>query len=140
MNFIRTLSRRISSFYLTPRREINQLTQNLDPKPAPQNAPAEIKKPGTWISYGFDDESEAEDRHRMHQTLFVTISLMVMGCGYILTYLPDFKDNEWAFREGHLELRRREKLGLPLIDPNFIDPSKFTLPTDEELKDREIII
>lgn len=140
MSFIRTLPRRISSFFFTPRREINQLAQNLDPKPAPPGAPSEIKKPGTWISYGFYEDDEYMDKHAMHQTLFVTISLMIMGAGYIFTYLPDFKDLQWAEREGYLELRRREKLGLPLIDPNFIDPSKFTLPTDEELKDREIII
>lgn len=47
---------------------------------------------------------------------------------------------EWAQREAYLELARREAAGLPLVDPNLIDPSKIELPTDEELGDTEIII
>jgi len=39
-----------------------------------------------------------------------------------------------------LELERREKLGLPQIDENLIDPSKIHLPSDEELEDFEIIV
>ncbi|GLV35981.1 NP15.6 [Carabus blaptoides fortunei] len=30
---------------------------------------------------------------------------------------------DWAQREAFLELRRREKAGLPLVDANLIDPS-----------------
>jgi len=39
-----------------------------------------------------------------------------------------------------MEIARREQLGLPLIDANFIDPSKIDLPSDEELGDFEIIV
>ena len=49
-------------------------------------------------------------------------------------------DRAWEKREALLEIARREKLGLPLIDPNFVDPSKIHLPTDEELGDFDIII
>lgn len=50
------------------------------------------------------------------------------------------RDHAWAQREAYLELERREKAGLPLIDPNMIDPAKIPLPSDEELADFEIII
>jgi len=47
---------------------------------------------------------------------------------------------QWEKREAFLELDRREKLGLPLIDANFVDPSKIHLPSDEELGDFDIIV
>jgi len=48
----------------------------------------------------------------------------------------------WRQREAYLELARREKLGLPLIDPNLVDPVKMKafLPSDEELGNKKIII
>lgn len=93
-----------------------------------------------WISYGFNEESEVEDRHALHQTMFVTITIvMVLGCT-VMAYLPDVRGKDWAQREAYLQIRYREENGLPLIDPNMIDPSKIILPTDEELGDTEIII
>jgi len=50
------------------------------------------------------------------------------------------RDRSWEKREALLEIARREKLGLPLIDANFVDPSKINLPSDEELGDFEIIV
>lgn len=47
---------------------------------------------------------------------------------------------DWAHREAYLQLREREAKGLPLVDPNYVDPSKIELPSDEELKDKAIII
>ena len=47
---------------------------------------------------------------------------------------------DWAQREAFLELRRREALGLPAIDPDLIPLDKIELPDDEELGNREIII
>ncbi|VDP11027.1 unnamed protein product [Soboliphyme baturini] len=49
---------------------------------------------------------------------------------------------EWAFREAYMEMERREKLGLPYISKDLIDPEKvkLVLPTDEELGDFEIIV
>lgn len=48
--------------------------------------------------------------------------------------------NDWYQREAFLELRRREAAGLPLIDGNLVEPSKITLPSDEELGNTEIVI
>lgn len=46
----------------------------------------------------------------------------------------------WGTREAFLELERREREGLPLVNPNYIDPSQMELPSDEELGDTEIIV
>jgi len=93
-----------------------------------------------WVSYGFSEEDEAEDRHALHQTMFVCVTIVfVLGCT-VLAYLPDVRDKDWAQREAYLRLRYREEHGLPPIDPNYIDPSKIILPTDEELGNAEIII
>jgi len=48
--------------------------------------------------------------------------------------------SDWTQREAFLELRRREAAGLPLIDCNYIEASKITLPSDEELGSTEVII
>jgi NADH dehydrogenase (ubiquinone) 1 beta subcomplex subunit 11 len=37
-------------------------------------------------------------------------------------------------------LREREEKGILPISPDLIDPSKFELPSDEELGDTELII
>lgn len=93
-----------------------------------------------WVSYGFSSKDEAEDRHALHQTMFVTVTIvMVLGIT-VMAYLPDVRGKDWAQREAYLQLRYREEHGLPLIDANLIDPSKIILPTDEELGDTEIII
>jgi NADH dehydrogenase (ubiquinone) 1 beta subcomplex subunit 11 len=49
---------------------------------------------------------------------------------------------EWAIREAHLEMERRERAGLPLISKDFIDPKRVakTLPSEEELRDFDILI
>ena len=45
-------------------------------------------------------------------------------------------------REAHLEIARRQKAGLPLISKDLIDPQRaaLSLPSDEELRDFEILI
>ena len=43
-------------------------------------------------------------------------------------------------REAHLELDRRQRLGLPLIDPDYVPPDQIELPPDESLEDEDIIV
>ena len=45
-----------------------------------------------------------------------------------------FRRRDWSQREAYLEIARREALGLPLIDPDYIPPEKMLLPSDEELE------
>lgn len=98
----------------------------------------EIKN--AWGSYGFDHENKEADRQAMHITFFTCISVVLVFGTLIIAYAPDPLLKDWAQREAYLQLRYREENGLPLIDPNLIDPSKFTLPSEEEIVDVEIII
>uniref|UniRef100_A0A8D8PLG8 NADH dehydrogenase [ubiquinone] 1 beta subcomplex subunit 11, mitochondrial n=1 Tax=Cacopsylla melanoneura TaxID=428564 RepID=A0A8D8PLG8_9HEMI len=93
-----------------------------------------------WQSYGFDSKDELNDLNVMHSHGFFFISIGLCVSIFILAYRPDIHLHDWAEREAFLELRRREKLGLPLIDPNYVDPATIVLPTDEELGDTPIII
>ncbi|KFM65931.1 NADH dehydrogenase [ubiquinone] 1 beta subcomplex subunit 11, mitochondrial, partial [Stegodyphus mimosarum] len=101
---------------------------------------AETKNPKSWISYGFDENDYEEDRFQSNYLYFLLISVLICGGTFLLAYAPDFQDKDWIAREARLELHRRETLGLPLVDKNYIDPEKIVLPTDEELGDTEIII
>ncbi|XP_056638604.1 NADH dehydrogenase [ubiquinone] 1 beta subcomplex subunit 11, mitochondrial [Diorhabda carinulata] len=93
-----------------------------------------------WISYGYDCTSKEADRNAMHSIFFVSVTLCLVVGGFFWSYIPDYTLRDWSQREAYLELRRREEQGLPLIDPNFIDVNKITLPSDEELEGVEIII
>jgi len=93
-----------------------------------------------WVSYGFSEENEEEDRHTLHVTMFVLVTIVFVFGFTVMAYLPDVRGRDWAQREAYLQLRYREEHGLPLIDRNLIDPSKIILPSDEELGDTEIII
>ncbi|KAI5697054.1 hypothetical protein M8J75_004354 [Diaphorina citri] len=93
-----------------------------------------------WQSYGFSEESELEDLNEMHHHGFLLISLGLCLSIFILAYRPEVNLEDWSHREAFLELRRRERDGLPLISPHYADPATIVLPTDEELGDTEIII
>jgi len=69
----------------------------------------------------------------------IGIGIMMMMMKKVCRVCLD-RDRSWEKREALLEIARREKLGLPLIDANFVDPSKINLPSDEELGDFEIIV
>uniref|UniRef100_A0A674IZP2 NADH dehydrogenase [ubiquinone] 1 beta subcomplex subunit 11, mitochondrial n=1 Tax=Terrapene triunguis TaxID=2587831 RepID=A0A674IZP2_9SAUR len=43
--------------------------------------------------------------------------------------LPSMR--KWARREAERKLKERERLGLPLMDSNYFDPSKLVLPDEE---------
>jgi len=92
------------------------------------------------MSFGYSLVDRDEDEWANHLMMFSLITVLMCWGSFFVAYYPDFKDIEWAQREAYLELERREKNGLPLIDPNFIDPEKFELPSEEELGDFEIVI
>lgn len=72
--------------------------------------------------------------------MFFTVTLGLVGGGFIMMYFPDHRLRDWTQREAYIELARREALGLPAIDPNLVPPENVHLPTEEELGDFEIII
>ncbi|KAI2811200.1 hypothetical protein RDWZM_002037 [Blomia tropicalis] len=94
---------------------------------------ADVNSQKNWISYGFDETDPIEDKHLYNFAFFTLYTLGCVTFLYFLYYFPDFILEDWSLREAFLELDRREALGLPLIDPNLVDPSKIQLPTDEEL-------
>lgn len=93
-----------------------------------------------WSSYGFSDDSKIEDRHIAHLAFFGSVTILLVTGGVFWAYGPDTDLKNWSQREAFLQLRYREEHGLPRIDPNYINPAKINLPSDEELGDTEIII
>ncbi|KPJ15087.1 NADH dehydrogenase [ubiquinone] 1 beta subcomplex subunit 11, mitochondrial [Papilio machaon] len=93
-----------------------------------------------WVSYGFDYKSKEEDTNVHNASFFFSVTLCLVFGGFAWAYSPDIHMRDWAQREAYLELRRREKAGLPPISPNYIEPKTVKLPSEEELCDVEIII
>lgn len=49
-------------------------------------------------------------------------------------YEPDCRRlHQWLAREAYLELYRREKYGLPLVDPDYVPRDKIILPEEEDI-------
>ncbi|BFZ10841.1 hypothetical protein BsWGS_13880 [Bradybaena similaris] len=97
-------------------------------------------KEENWTSYGYAPGDRDTDWFYHHATMFLVVTIAFCGTCFIAAYMPDYMFRDWAQREAFLELERRERLGLPLVDPEYakIDPSE--LPSDEEIGDVEIII
>merc|ERR1711963_356312 len=93
-----------------------------------------------WTSYGMETTDPSLDHFTHHVTMFIFISLCVCWGGFIIAYQPDHKSLSWTTRESFLELERREREGLPLVSPDYVDPAKITIPSDEELGNEEIIV
>lgn len=93
-----------------------------------------------WRSYGFDLVDEVQDIFLMHVTSFLMITLFGCTTIFLFMYYPDLYDQDWYAREAYLQVRRREVLGLPMIDKNYVDPATVRLPPEEELDNDDIII
>ncbi|KAB0795533.1 hypothetical protein PPYR_12372 [Photinus pyralis] len=93
-----------------------------------------------WISYGFDRKDERTDRIETNLSFFFCVTLGLVCTVYGFMYAPDVKLKSWAQREAFIQLRRREAKCLKPIDCNLVDPSKFTLPSEDQLCDVEVII
>jgi hypothetical protein len=109
----------------------------LTPPPRSPSSPEDFRNPsriGHWFPIGFDFTDPVRDKYLFHELLFYFCT-----CGIVISWLycygPDLKDREWARREAFLRTHKREALGLPLIDPNVVDPDRIVLPTEEELGD-----
>ncbi|NXM09214.1 NDUBB dehydrogenase, partial [Tyrannus savana] len=51
------------------------------------------------------------------------------GCPPRLT--PPRRLTQWARREAEIQVRERERLGLPLLTSNYYDPARLSLPPQE---------
>ena len=85
-----------------------------------------------------DDVGYVLDRVRSSRL----VSLSPLPLPLSLSSLSRPMGREWALREAHLEIARREKAGLPLISADLIarDSVIASLPADEELRDFDILI
>ncbi|XP_045166587.1 NADH dehydrogenase [ubiquinone] 1 beta subcomplex subunit 11, mitochondrial-like [Mercenaria mercenaria] len=101
---------------------------------------ADPNKLKNWQSYGWDQYDRESDTFNMNLTNFAFFTVVICAGSFLIAYAPDFSLREWAVREAYLEIDRREKAGLPLIDPYLVPPDQIELPSEEEIGDQEIII
>lgn len=98
------------------------------------------KRIRNWKSYGFDFVDQRQDYLSMHVITGSTVVLLFWGAFFLLSYFPDMNEVNWSAREARILVRKREVLGLPLVDPNYIDPALIKLPPDEEVLQEDLII
>ncbi|XP_043357534.1 LOW QUALITY PROTEIN: NADH dehydrogenase [ubiquinone] 1 beta subcomplex subunit 11, mitochondrial [Dermochelys coriacea] len=80
--------------------------------------------------HGFDADPVV-DVWNMRLAFFFGISLCIVVGSTFLHYLPDHGMRKWARREAERTVKERERLGLPILDSNYFDPSKLVLPDEE---------
>lgn len=115
----------------------------LDPdyrlRPPPPKSVADFADPdstGHWSSYGFDEVDRKLDRQWAHISMFFFCTVFMTFITAYFYYEPDhLRLNEWVSREGFLELGRREKHGLPLVDPDYVPREKMlaSLPAEKDI-------
>lgn len=92
-------------------------------------------KTGHWVSFGFDEVDKKLDRHWSRVTMFSIFAVFLPILTFYLYYEPDcIRNKEWVCREAYLELHRREKHGLPYVDPDYIPRDQMILPSEDEIK------
>ncbi|XP_054168414.1 NADH dehydrogenase [ubiquinone] 1 beta subcomplex subunit 11, mitochondrial-like [Oppia nitens] len=115
----------------------------MDPQPkGPQTAKefADVESQKNWISYGWDIGNMKEDRFLNRWAFFLLVTVITVVMPFIVFHYPDHNLKDWSVREAYLQLDRRERLGLALVDRNLVDPNLLELPSDEQLEDTEIFL
>lgn len=112
------------------------------PPPRSPRSPEDFRNPrrlGHWRPLGFDYTNPLADKYYYHELLG---GFLVIGGTFfwLWLYAPDYRFKDWARREAFLRVHKREALGLPLIDPDVIDPDRVHLPTEEEIGDFEVTL
>jgi len=95
-----------------------------------------------WISHGFNLEDEDFDRWSYQFACFMLLTVVIVGTTFVVKYQANktWPNRDWVIREAFLELHRREKFGLPLVDPDFIARENIVLPSEEDLEEFDVII
>ncbi|TNN12275.1 NADH dehydrogenase [ubiquinone] 1 beta subcomplex subunit mitochondrial isoform 2 [Schistosoma japonicum] len=86
-----------------------------------------------WTTSGYHKTDKDEDTFGSH---FIPFTLFTLGTFPLLLfflYAPDSGLTEWSHREAFLELERRRRDGLPLVDKDLVPASQVQLPSDEDL-------
>ncbi|NWS15787.1 NDUBB dehydrogenase, partial [Pachyramphus minor] len=98
-----------------------------DPHEEEPMAVAQKKNPDY---HGFSDEPDI-DVLNMRAVFFAGVSVAIVLGSVFLHYLPDYRLTQWARREAEIQVRERERLGLPLLTSNYYDPARLSLPPPE---------
>ncbi|KAL8164170.1 UNVERIFIED_CONTAM: hypothetical protein K2H54_047162 [Gekko kuhli] len=61
-----------------------------------------------------------------------SLAVAIKGDGLNSSHLRRGRLMEWSRREAERQIKYREAHGLPLIEPNYYDPSKIVLPPEDE--------
>ncbi|NXY27161.1 NDUBB dehydrogenase, partial [Atrichornis clamosus] len=77
--------------------------------------------------HGFSSDS-ASDVLNMRTAFLAGVSITIVLGSIFLHYLPDHGLKQWARREAEIQVRERERRGLPLITSNYYDPARLPLP------------
>ncbi|XP_069842563.1 NADH dehydrogenase [ubiquinone] 1 beta subcomplex subunit 11, mitochondrial [Dendropsophus ebraccatus] len=81
--------------------------------------------------HGFSDDP-VQDLRNMRVVFFLGVSVcLVLGTVFIY-YSPERGMKNWARREAERQIKRREALGLPLIEMNYYDPDTLVLPPEDK--------
>ncbi|XP_015261653.1 PREDICTED: NADH dehydrogenase [ubiquinone] 1 beta subcomplex subunit 11, mitochondrial [Gekko japonicus] len=87
-----------------------------------------VKNPD-W--HGFDTDPVV-DLWNMRLVFFFGFSITIVVGTAFVHYLPERGLVGWSRREAERQIKYREAHGLPLLDPNYYDPSKIVLPPEDE--------
>ncbi|XP_075691036.1 NADH dehydrogenase [ubiquinone] 1 beta subcomplex subunit 11, mitochondrial isoform X1 [Rhinoderma darwinii] len=81
--------------------------------------------------HGFSDDP-VQDLRNMRVVFFFGVSVcLVLGTIFIY-YSPERGMRDWAQREAERQIKRRQALGLPLIEMNYYDPETLVLPPEDK--------
>ncbi|XP_021406165.2 NADH dehydrogenase [ubiquinone] 1 beta subcomplex subunit 11, mitochondrial [Lonchura striata] len=77
--------------------------------------------------HGFSADPDA-DVLNMRAAFVAGISIAIVLGSVFVHYLPDYGLQKWARREAEIQVRERERRGLPLLTSNYYDPKRLPLP------------
>ncbi|NXK70826.1 NDUBB dehydrogenase, partial [Sylvietta virens] len=80
--------------------------------------------------HGFSADPEA-DVLNMRAVFLAGISVAIVLGSVFVNYLPDYGLQQWARREAEIQVRERERRGLPLLTSDYYDPKRLALPPPE---------
>ncbi|XP_072776544.1 NADH dehydrogenase [ubiquinone] 1 beta subcomplex subunit 11, mitochondrial [Taeniopygia guttata] len=104
--------------------------------PRPLGAEAHEEEP-MWVAqrknpdyHGFSADPDT-DVLNMRAAFVAGISIAIVLGSVFVHYLPDYGLQQWARREAEIQVRERERRGLPLLTSNYYDPKRLPLPPPE---------
>ena len=116
---------------------------NMKKRPSGPKTVEDFKNPEggdkNWISYGMSYTNYTHDRYEYHHFIGLTTMIFLVLLPFWRIYSPDqhyafAPERIWIKREARLELERREKLGLPAIDPDYVPRDQVKMPSKEKIE------